>query len=296
MLAIMGILANEICTREEFVASYKSEKLGERVASVLDKYNIFPLTCKNPKLVFVNILGLAVYFSGALTADKRNRYDAMISNTKAQQRDLSSLMEAELGLRMRERRESTFDFGENGGAYARLLSLMGFFTSRGADDDIHRKARIGSELPKYLVEIIETYNVSSERVRGTCRKYIRDLVSVCFDAKGRAISRKDYNAVEIELLTQPTEEHIEKQARQIVKAINSVYPKVGLDASNIFCQRINSGKSREKYEGHIHIPLEKAIHFPNYGNSAASIEVKVGLRPSRYSFESSNFNDRARST
>jgi hypothetical protein len=291
----MNPLTNEICTRERFVDSYKSKKLGERIASILDGHEIFPLTFKNPKFTFVNILGLTVYFSGALTADKRNRYDAMISGTRTQQSDLSAIMESELGLKMRECRKSTFDFSENGGAYARLLSFMGFFTSRGTDNDLHRKARMGSELPAYLAEMIATYDESSARIQGTCRKYIRDLIAVCFDTKGRTIKRKDYNAVEIELLTQPSSEQIDAQARQIVKAINLLYPKVELSDVNMFWQKINSGNSREKYEGHIHIPLEKAVFFPNAANSAASIEIKINLRPSRYSFESSNFKDKARS-
>ncbi len=290
----MNPLTKEICTRERFINSYKSKKLGERIAGILDEHDIFPLTCKNPKLVFVNILGLTVYFSGSLTADKRNRYDAMISGTRDQQRDLSTIMESELGLKMREYKKATFDFGENGGAYARLLSFMGFFTSRGADNDIHRKARMGSELPAYLTEIIDTYDKSSARIQGTCRKYIRDLIAICFDTKGRAVRRKGYSAVEIELLTQPSQEHIETQARQIVKTINLLYPKVELNDGNILCQEIMSGNSKGKYEGHVHIPLEKAVFFPNYANSAASIEVKINLRPSRYSFESSNFKDKAR--
>jgi len=283
----MDVLDREICSRERFLDSYKNKSQAVKLLGKLERKDIFPLTYQNPKLAFLNVLGLHAYFSGTLTHSGPT-YDAMISGGREQQRDLRAIMDAELGLKFRESNGS-FEFGKNGGTYARLLSLMGFFASRGTRSDIHRKARIGTELPTYLTDVIDNFGKLTLKSRGVCKKFLRDLVSVCFDTKGYARNRSSPELL-LELLTQPSAELVEKQGLQIVRSMQIVYPHIGFNDSQISVREVKSGESRQKYEGNIHIPLEQAVLFPNNFNSSASIEIQVRLRPSRYSFEHTAFN------
>src|SRR5574341_175906 len=133
----MDALKSQICTREEFVQTYGKPGLGEKQAAILDKHGIFPLTYRNPKLARLNVLGLYVYFSGGLRVSTKNSYSATISKGRAQQHDISDKIESELGLTLKKRiskkeknddlkKRYDLNFGQNGGPYARLLSLMGF--------------------------------------------------------------------------------------------------------------------------------------------------------------------------
>ena len=284
----VDILGREICTGERFLDSYSDKVRASKMLEKLEKHNVFPLTYQNPKLVYLNILGLYAYFSGTLTQSGPT-FDAMISGGREQQRDLSEVMLSELGLTLRKHKGS-FEFGENGGTYARLLSLMGFFTSRGSRLDLQRKARVGTELPSYLADVIEQFEDLTLKSQGVCKKFLRDLVSVCFDTKGYTRNRGAAQELLLELLTQPSPELAGKQGRQIVRAMQIVYPLVGVKEDQISVREIKSGDSRKKYEGSVHIPLEQAVLFPNNFNSAASIEIHVLLRPSRYSFEHTTFN------
>ncbi len=287
----INLLEDEICTRQQFIDSYQMKGQAQSFAAMLDRHEIFPLTFRNPKLTFLNTLGLHVYFSGALTKYKGSQYDASICGGRKQQRDLSETVESELGMKLRRRRND-LEFGENGGTYARLLSLMGFFTSKGSSDSIERKARIGSELPAYLSNLIEHFDELTLASKGTCRKFVRDLVSVCFDTKGYARNRNSrFQELVIEMLTQPTPELVEKQGRQIVSALNIVYPKIGITQDQIHVSELKYS-SDKRYEGAIVIPLEQAILFPNYANSMSPIEIVVNMRPCTYSFDTSCFGGR----
>jgi hypothetical protein len=284
----IDFLGREICSRQLFLESYSDKARAEKLLVRLDRRGVFPLTYQNPKLAFLNVLGLYTYFSGALTQSK-STFDAMISGGREQQRDLSVIMASELGLTLRENRRS-FEFGENGGTYARLLSLMGFFTSRGSRFELQRKASVGTGLPVYLTDVIEQFEKLTLKSKGVCKKFLRDLVSVCFDTKGYTRTRGTSQELLLELLTQPSAELVQRQGLQIIHAMQIVYPAVGIKDSQLSVREIKSGESRQKYEGSIHIPLEQAVLFPNNFNSAGSIEVSVRLRPSRYSFEHTTFN------
>ncbi len=279
-----NILNEEICTREQFVESYKRHGNGERAAAILDNKDIFPLTYSNPKCAHLNVLGLYVYLSGALTKADRNRYDAMISGGRKHQRDITDLMESELGMTFR-RSENDWEFAENGAPYARLLSLRGFNTSHGTSENIERKAATGSQLPAYLTDIIEQYNALDARSKKLGRRLLKDLIGVCFDTKVYARHTSLRTAdVELELLTQPSRALIKWQARDIIGAINIAYPVVGVREDQIRVHKIRS-VNPSKYEGRISIPMKQALRFPTDSCSSAIVAIQLCVKPSKYSFE-----------
>ncbi len=279
-----NILNDEICTREQFLESYHRQGNGERATAILDKSDIFPLTYSNPKFAHLNVLGLYVYLSGALTKADRNRYDAMISGGRKHQRDITDLMESELGMTFRKS-ENDWEFAENGAVYARLLSLMGFHTSNGTSENIERKAATGSQLPKYLTNIIENYDALDARSRKLGRRLLKDLIGVCFDAKAYARHTSLRSAdLELELLTQPSRALIRKQAHDIIGSIAIAYPQVGVREDQIRVHKIRSADP-PKYEGRISIPMKQALRFPTDGASSAIVAIQLCIKPSRYSFE-----------
>lgn len=291
------ILKAKICTREEFVETYGKKGVGEKKAAVLDKYGIFPVSYRNPRLARLNVLGLYVYFSGGLRTTSRNTYSATISRGRAQQHDISNIIESELGLTLRKRipkkekkekkiddlkNKYDLDFSQNGGPYARLLSLMGFFTSDGTRDSIERKSRLGSELPKYLTDLIEHYDELAPWKQRRYKKLLRDMIAVCFETKVHVKQRQNrVEYLELELLTQPSSGLVEKQGRQIISAFKIVYPKVELKEEQIRWRE----NHKKRFEGHINLTLEQAIALQRDPVHAISIGFQAKVLPSRYSFE-----------
>lgn len=290
------ILKMNICTRQEFVDTYGKLGVGEKRAAVLDEYGIFPVSYRNPILSRLNVLGLYVYFSGSLRTYAGNKYTGTISKGRTQQHDIDSIIESELGLKLRKRipkkekktdnleKRYDIDFGTNGGSYARLLSLMGFFTSNGVRSNIARKSRHGSELPKYLTDLIENYDKLAPWKKEKYKRLLRDMIAVCFETKTYVKQRQNrFEYVELELLTQPSLELVEKQGRQIIRAFNIVYPKVELKEEQMRWRKVKSHK--KQFVGHIEVTLEQAIMLQSDPVHAVSIGLQARVLPSRYSFE-----------
>ena len=285
----VDILGREICTKEDFIRSFRSQRKGEKTASLLDEHDIFPLTYGNPKLACLNTLGLYVYFSGALTLNGKNQFDASVAGGRPHQRDLSSLTESELGLKLQPREKKMksgensycWYFGENAGPYARLLSFMDVHTSYGNAECIQRKARTGSVLPHYLVYAIDRYENLSKESKDVCKSLLTDFVTVCIDTKGSVQKWGKHQALNLELLTQPSHNLVYQQGLQILGAISIAYPEIVIKGDELFVSRIKSGKSKGKYDGYIRILADQ---IPNSLNMP-SLEIRMHLTPACYSFE-----------
>ena len=70
---------DDIVKPTDFEATYTRTSIAKKSLRTLEEAGVFPLTLKNPKLVFLNTLGLYVYLSGNLDY-YRLSYHATISN------------------------------------------------------------------------------------------------------------------------------------------------------------------------------------------------------------------------
>lgn len=265
---------DEICTREDFLRTYpKQIYYAEKAAAFLDERGIFPLTYSNPQLVHLNTLGLYVYYSGSLLV-AHPRAGARLARGRDHQHDLTAIWKRHLGLTFIDN-DVALAFGQNGATYARLLSAMGFHTNdEPCSERPQRKARTGSQIPAYLRCIISTFDELGRDSRKNLRRYISDLVAVCFDTRASVRSNR---GLRVDLLSQPTEELVIEEALQLVAAVNHLYPSVSLNPKDISVYS-NQGK----WQGYITLPFEKTLGFPQ--GSFSPVKVKVHVEP-RFSFE-----------
>ncbi len=271
---------DEICTREDFLGTYPRQKYyAEKAAAFLDGHGIFPLTYTNPKLVYLNLLGLYVYYSGSLTVAGA-RANAYLAGGRDHQHDLTDVWREHLGLTFIDG-GAALTFGENGATYTRLLSVMGFHTN---DDpcskDPRRKARTGSLLPPYLRRVISTFDHQIRDSKNKVGRYIHDLLSVYFDTKGSIIANR---GLRLDLLSQPTQELVMEEGLQLVAAVNYLYPAVSLGPDDI---HVHSNQGT--WSGYIHFPFEKILGFPQ--RAFSPVKVKVHIEP-RFSFEHPSIKD-----
>ena len=147
-----NIMDQEITTRKEFINGYRNTAAGERGAGILDKKRVFPLTYRNPRLSFLNCLGLYTYFSGSVNIireTKKDQYNGFLHLPGKEREAVVSGFNSALGLGLNPRGKG-FQFGRNGNVCARLLECAGFFMSERNEGDgkaRQTKARVGSSLP-----------------------------------------------------------------------------------------------------------------------------------------------------
>ncbi len=254
----------EIASKTDFEATYQRTYMAKKPLQFLEQQGIFPLTAKNPKLIYLNVLGLYAYLSGHL-GNKNQNYNATIScnGLNIPKSDL----EYQLGLKLVEKKKCLL-FGKNGATYARLLYAMGFYTSSGGKTR-STKAKTGSRLPPYLENFIINYNGLSRELKKLAKPLLRDLLSVWFDAKGDVPSNR---VIRVDTLSQPTPEKAKEQARIFLSAVNHLYPSVDAPSCEI---RTNENKLLRSYISRVTFSIDQLLQFPSSGGSPVEIHARI---------------------
>jgi hypothetical protein len=249
-------LGAEIVRKDDFIYSYDSEIKAGQALRVLDDHQVFPLTYMNPKLIVLNILGLNTYFTGSLKKAGKT-YAASITGRHAG-KDIEALADSSLGLKLdrradvrTEHSQDSLYFSTNGAYYARLLSLMGWPSENG------RKASNGTELPMYLTRIIDMYDELGIPTQRYVKKFVSDLVRIWLVCKSRTSTKCP--SITSHFMSQPSEEQVILQGKQLVKATNIVYPQVQLSADDI---NTEYDPREGNWSGNVYFTIEKIIQFP----------------------------------
>jgi len=248
------IRLDEICTRDDFLAGYRREKVGEKALAVLEEHDIFPVNLANPMTELVTILGLYSYFSGSLLISPRGRASGEIGSKYAHRIPVEKL-----GMTFNPRSGSV-DFGQNGAFYVRLLAAMGFHVSDG--DPPRYKAITGSTFPAYLTRLVDEHEHLNRLSRTRANVYLKNLIAVWFDANAEV---RGNTSVRVSILSQPKRKQIEAEAQFLADAMACVYPDVGItsDDCSINTEKHN-GILRGFYRGYFNFTIDHLLAFQSH--------------------------------
>ncbi|MBU0615802.1 MAG: hypothetical protein KJ601_06950 [Nanoarchaeota archaeon] len=269
-----------IATGDSFASTYNTVHWAEKGVAFMESRGIFPLTLSSPQMPAINRLGLYSYYSGAITVAGGDAEGHIIRGEKEYHLPREE-WEDRLGFMVKEY-QNKWSFSKNGAYYARLLHSAGWHTiTEPGKDGKQRKASVGSRLPPYLCELIDNYDRLTKDSRTLAGKYLRDVISVWFDTKGRVVTER---GVRVRLLSQPTEEDLREQAEQLVSVVNSLYPNVGLDKDrdiNVAEIKDPEKKGENVFGGYVSFSLEKLLGFPANGATPVKFDIRIEPRWAR---------------
>ncbi|MBI4143949.1 hypothetical protein HY486_01750 [Candidatus Woesearchaeota archaeon] len=270
---MLDITLEEIVTRKEIFETYERQEYGQKALEILESHRIFPLTYGNPKLKYVNLLGLYIYFTGTMHVTP----SPTIAHINADWEENLLLLNAwkkELGLEF-TKQNGYISLGKNGAQYARLLATMGFYK------DIHQprikrntKAANGTSIPTYLIRLIENHNRMNYRSQLLARRYLRDLCTVWTVTKSKYERSR---GLSIRTTAQPTKEEARTQITYLAKCFNILNPELKLCDTNIHIYN-----TEESCVGDIYIGWE-AIRRTS-GHTWLPFKVELRLKK-KYSFQ-----------
>jgi len=275
---LANIVDREICTRQDFLDTYKRKHPAKQALQFLEDHSIFPLTLRNPKLTYLNLLGSYIYFSGNLRKDK-NAFRVQISIPEKP--ILRDICEEELGLELISEHTAlntpVTRFTTNGSLYARLLYVSGVPATSGSKESRETKSSMGTCIPNYLTDIITNWETFSREKRFITRKYVRDFVTIAFETR----SHPQMGGLKLHLPNQPTMKLCKQQARLFEKAYNIAFPKTEEIS-------VRTGISKSGFEGYssqVHFSLKKILKLTNKNRNKDSpfrIKVEIGNWPFPY--------------
>lgn len=271
-----------IISEDQFRGSYNESWRADSPVSFLrnsgifkgiDKYGRNALTYGSPLIVPFTILGLYTHFSGYLGVSKLSKegrataFSASTERRTSGQKDWRKYLEGQLDFKFNE------DFlGVNGSNYTRLLVLAGFSASMNPDkNNIQTKATRGALLPEYLTFPIKRYEELSARSKITARTLTRLVVDSFCDTRF-VVKNSDHGAARYSLVSQPSKEMLFRSGRQIIDAMNLLYPALKLSECENIC-RIEERKDRNVFEGMICIPNDQLRRLPAGNRFPAKLRV-----------------------
>ncbi len=250
-----------LLTRDQFMESYARSNYAREGARVMDNHVFVagaPLTYRSRALPFITLLGLYTHYSGNLSVaslraeGKPCGFSASIILRKRGE-DLRDVWKERLGLEMMPtaaRKESAaYGYGVNGGPYARLLHLLGYSTSMAPCREARNtKTRRGASLPPYLQTLIDQHALLDGPSRDIARFYLRDLIAAFFDT--RVVESILGTSIRLQLISQHSVEAVRAQGRQMVAAMNIVYPDLQAHPEEVV-KVVSEEKAHARYDGYI---------------------------------------------
>lgn len=272
------IRGREIATLDSVLRTYNDPENNyhaRNAADFLGEWMQFPLTYESREMTYLNTLGLYVYYSGSISVYQGKSTAGYISENGMV--PPVEQWEENLGMNFMPLKRGVRNFGENGAKIIRLLHAMGFHSSsyQGTRHDRYTRKDAGSQLPPYLIFLIDNHDKMNRDSRQISKRYLRDVISVWFHTKE---DRKVSESYRVYLLSRATEEEIDAEADTMLKVMSIVYPRVEMDLKRDFYKK---QAKPDLWVGSINFPIGRLVQFPR---GVSPVKIDVQARPV-FSFE-----------
>ncbi len=228
----LRIRAQPLVTRQQYLDLFAHPAMAEESARVLDEHEVFDkrqaLWYDSKHMPLISLLGLYTHFSGTLfsagTLDDGTptKFQATLGDRIIPPVLLEAWTSC-LGFQFCTQ-EKSYRFKEHGAPYARLLYLLGFSTSleSARNGKFNSKAERGAAFPSFLTRCESSYNQLGTSDKRMVRKYLRDLIQVCFQTT--ASFSQGESECALSLAAQRTPKLVRKNASFLFNAMRILYP------------------------------------------------------------------------
>lgn len=250
-----------LVTLEEFLSTYEDKDHPRAASAVefLESRKLLPLAYNSPLFPDLNILISLALWSGSLLLDSANRPRVNLHLDELVRMSIEdALTDLKVDL---TGTNNYYSLGNNGSAYSRLISqIRGMPLSQGNRNQVDRKAGKEVTLPEYINFLVEKYSKLHNNDRDIARKILADHTNVLLQTRLRYGSPFHF---QVQLFECPSKDSTDELARQVLRLISTVYPRIGLSPSSV-ARWTKAGKKYTRYQPVITLNKQSIINAVQY--------------------------------